>query len=479
MDRILGILFLSLFSIIARPQQNVLSSVDASQTMAAIYDYDVQAFNSSITQVSDPVIEAYLREYNALLIYTASNTPENYKKYVAMSDKALDLAGSHKYGATLTSNLQMHRSLVELSTGSLVGGGIQFWKSYRSFKKGEERYSDYDGQLMLRGVFDVLLSQIPEKWKSLAGLFGFGSGNLQKGFSEIDLYYKKVQHVKGLREEALLLTFANIFLSHDQRVTDAQRSLLRNSQTPVIIYAYLLSNGRNCMGSEADFILDNLPPSVLDKFPLIIHQKAKFALRRLDSDSAIKYADEFLTKYKGSSCRNDAPLLKAYALLLQGKRTEAITQANVAASMEFSSDVDKRTNADARIFHTMNQVLVKARFQFEYGNFSESLATLNSFKPKSEDMIEFYFRLARAEDKLGKSSEAIVHYDKAIALAANNKRYFGPYSAVYAADLSLRSGDKISAKKYIDKARVLNNGEFSKEIDQRISLTLRAIDGDK
>ncbi|MCQ2204710.1 MAG: tetratricopeptide repeat protein [Bacteroidales bacterium] len=478
--KILSTLVVSLLSLCSSwAQESVLASKASSEALAAVYAYDDAAFAEALSRIDDKAIAAFVVEYKSLLDYTAANNDGNYKRYVEASDKALAAVAKHRFEPTLTSNLQMHRSLVELSTGSLWGGGVYFWKSYRSFKRGEESHKDYDGQLMLRGIFDVLLSQIPEKWKGLAGLFGFSSGNLQQGFAEIEQYHQKVASVPGLSEESQLLVFANIFLSHDQRINDEQRSRLRNNTTPVVVYAYILSNGRNCMGSEADAVMSRLPQSVIDRFPLIIHQQAKFALRRLDTKSAIRYADEFLQKYRGSSCCNDAPLLKAYAYLVQGDTRQALENAQKAADMPFSSDVDKRTNADAKIFPTMDRTLVKARFQFEYGNFAESLATLRGYNPPQQHLIEYNFRLARAEEKLGNLTSAISCYDKAIAMSAKDKRYFGPYSAVYAADLMLRQGNLAKAKEYIQKARSLNNGEFSKEIDQRISLTLRAIDGDK
>ena len=456
-------------------ESNVLSYPNHSAVLSAIYNYDDEAYFKAITHVSDKAIASYLAEYRALMIYTASNSNANYDLYMKASDAALSAVAKHKYEPTLTSNLQIHRCLVEMSNGSMIGGGIQFWKSYRSFKRGEDKIPTYDGQLMLRGIFDILLSQIPEKWKGVAGLFGFGDGNLVKGFEEIDEYHKRVKHIAGLNEESLLLTFANIFLSHEQRVSDKQRNELRSCKVPVVAYAYLLSCGRKCMGAEADEVLAQLPSETFQKFPLMLHQRAKYALRRLDPTKAIQYANEFIQTYKGYSCRNDAPLIKAYALLLNGKKTEALQQAQIAVQTPYRSDVDKRTFRDAEIFPTMNATIVKARFQFEYGNFNESLATLKSITPQNADRLEHTFRTARAEEKLGDTANALKHYNQTISLAQNSKRYFGPYAAVYAADIMLKQGNKKAALNYITTARKLNNGEFSKEIDQRCELTERAV----
>ena len=461
-------------SISSVAQSNVLSEPNHSAVLAAIYNYDNEAYAKLLPNVTDKAIAAYLAEYQALMIYTAANSEANYRTYIKASDAALNAVEEHQYEPTLTSNLQLHRCLVELSNGSMFGGGVQFWKSYKSFKRGEQTLKNYDGQLMLRAIFDILLSQVPEKWKGLAGLFGFGDGNLTQGFAEIDQYHQKVKNVPGLNEESLLLTFANIFLSHEQRISDAQRTELRSSKAPVVTYAYLLSCGRKCMGAEADDVLNNLDAHTYQVFPLMYHQRAKYALRRLDTANAKHYANNFIAAYTGFSCRNDAPLIKAYAFLLEDNKVEAQKHAKTAMTTPYRSDVDKRTYRDAEIFEQMHPTLVKARFQFEYGNFEASLSTLNAFVPTTTHALEHAFRTARAKEMLGHTDEALRWYDKSISLAADSKRYFGPYAAVYAADIMLKRGNKDAAKRYVAVARKLNNGEFSKEIDQRCSLTERA-----
>ena len=117
--------------------------------------------------------------------------------------------------------------------------------------------------------------------------------------------------------------------------------------------------------------------------------------------------------------------------------------------------------------------MLRARLQFEYGRFERSLQTLKSFSPTKADEAEYNFRMARAEDRLGNPSAAIGLYDATIARSAGSKRYFGPYAAVHAADICLARGDRRGAMGYLAKARQMNNGEYKKELDQRIELTER------
>lgn len=474
--RILFVIFSFLIANITLAQENVLCEANCAKTFAAIYSLNYNAYQQAIEQVKDPALKAYLKEYWTLMKYTSANNKNNYKAYMKASDEALDAVDDYKYEATLRSNLLIHRCLVDLSDGAMVSGGVQFWKSYRAFKEGEEEYPQYDGQLMLRGIYDILLSQIPDKWKGLAGFFGFGKGDLKKGFSEISAYREKVKNVTGVCEESLVVSFANFFLSQEQTVSAEMATAMKSSKSPIVLYAYVLSMGRKQRGAEADDVLAGINPTTYVYFPLLSQQRAKFALRRLDADKCLFYADQFIQRYHGIACLNDAYLLKAYAYLLKGDNAQAQQFADKCASMSASSDVDKRTLSDAKRVSTTDVEMLRARLLFEYGDFAASREVLASMKPKDSDIIEYNFRIARAEDMLGHKANAETSYKQTIALASTDKRYFGPYAAVYMAEMKLKANDKATAKQYLTTAKSMNNGEFSKEIDQRIAVILRTIE---
>ena len=459
-----------------RAQENILSAGACGQTLAATYSLDESKYTTNLNLVTDKALAAYMAEYWALMKYTSANNKQNYKIYMQKSDDALDAVDDHKYGYCLRSNILIHRCLVDMSEGNMVSGGIQFWKSYRAFKNGEEKYPNYDGQLMLRGLYNILLSQIPDKWRGLAGFFGFGKGDLKKGFEQISAYREKVKDKVGICEESLVVSFANFFLSQEQTVSAEMATAMKSSKSPIVLYAYLLSMGRKQRGAEADELLATIDKSIYNTFPLLYQQKSKFALRRLDADNCILYADKFIQLYKGVACLNDAYLLKAYACLLKGDRQQAMQLAAKCASMSASSDVDKRTLADAKRMGETEVEMLKARMMFEYGDFKESRNILASMTPKASEIVEYHFRIGRAEDMMNNLAAAEKAYQQVIALTANDKRYFGPYAAVYLAEIKMKVGNKTAAKELLAKAKSMNNGEFAKEIEQRIAIDVRTIE---
>ena len=165
--RYILIFALLIATIEAKAQQSILATTACSKSLSDIYSCAFKTFEFDIQNVSDPALVAYLREYSSLMQYTIANNENNYEKYIKYSDKALDAVEDHVYEYTLMCNLRLHRCLVEMSKGNLWTGGIQFWKAYQLYKDAEEEHHSYDGQLKLRGIFNILLSQIPDKRNTL------------------------------------------------------------------------------------------------------------------------------------------------------------------------------------------------------------------------------------------------------------------------------------------------------------------------
>lgn len=464
----------------ARAQANQFASEACSEVVADIFSIDDAAFAKHIavlaTQTRDERARAaFLREYMALMRYAAANNKKNYDAYFKASDAAFSAADGSTYEDNLLSWLHIHKCMVYIYDGSMVSGGLQFLKSYRSFKRAESATPNYEGQIPLRGIFNIILSQVPEKWKGLAGFLGFDDGNTALGFKQLEDYRQKVKGVKGLNDEAVLFSFANMFFSFEQNMPSDIMEAIRTNEAPVVRYAYILSCGRSQNGEAAYKSLQDTPDEVMHRFPLLYHQKGKYALRRLEPDKAIKWGTRFTETYSGVSNKTGVYLDMAYAYLLKGDRTRAKAMVDKCRSMKSDFDIDRRAYEEAALAMDTPVKMLRARLMFEYGKFAEAEAELRSYTPRQKDLAEYYFRLARTEDKQGNKTEALAWYDKTISASAGSTRYFGPYAAVHAAEICIKNRDKSRATAYLAKAKKKNNGEYKKELDQRIELTEREV----
>ena len=109
--------------------------------------------------------------------------------------------------------------------------------------------------------------------------------------------------------------------------------------------------------------------------------------------------------------------------------------------MERFSASDANSAADAQRYAQTDTTLLKARLLTEYGLYDKALAALDGYRPDSATAIEYHFRRGRICQLKGLDAQAIEHYDKAIAQATADKRFHGPYAALYAAQSRDRRHD--------------------------------------
>lgn len=461
------------------PTPSIFADAASSRAFHDVYAVDAQAFAAHVAAVTDPAKAAFLREYMALMQYTAANTEARYDAYMSASDRALDATTKSTVADNLQCQLHLHKAMALMYEGSMLSAGLQFWKAYRCHKSAEKSCPGYDGQLLVRGLFNIVLSQVPEKWKTLKGLLGLDDGNLELGFQQIELYRQRVANIPGLADEAAMFSFANVFFSHDEVLAGQLEALIAENNSPVVRYAYLLTLGRRQKGEAATATLAKCSNDDMQRFPLLLHQQERWALRRGDNATALDYGRRFIAAYAGVSNAANGYLDMAYAHLLRGERPQA--QAMVAKCLVTTSsfDIDERSRSEAERLMNCDTALLRARLLYDYGNYQGARDRLLRLHVRQEDLPEWHFRLARAYELLGDTLQALRLYDKTIELSPNSTFYFGPYAAVHAADICLAQHDQQRCRKYALKAQQLNNGEYKKELDQRIELTLRTLDSKK
>lgn len=475
MDKIAITITLTILSTIfncafAKSSITPANNCHCASAMEAVYNFDSNTFDNEIHQIANETIVSYLREYNNLMHYVANNNEANYKTFLASNSKAISAIDKCDLPErfAIKSNLLLHKGLVEVSKGDALTGAMAIFKSYRAFKEGEKKSPTYIGQLKLRGVYNIVFSQIPDDMKSLTGFFGIEHGNLKQGLQQITEYISLVDNVRGLQQESLLLSFAHFFFSEQNTVNEQLAQKMRQSKSPVVIYTYILNLGKKNKGAEADQIFESLPHATFKSFPLLAHQQCKFALRRLDVTSALEAAKTFDNYYRGISCRADMMLLKSWAYKILNNDELGQKAANECIKTPHISNTDEVAINEAKLYKTIDINLLKARLLFEYGLYDKALAAISDCHVQNNNKIEYHYRLARILHNKKNSAKAIEEYNKAILFATSDKRYFGPYAAIYAAQLLLEEHNTNKAKEYISKAKTLNNGEYSKDINRRI-----------
>ncbi len=145
------------------------------------------------------------------------------------------------------------------------------------------------------------------------------------------------------------------------------------------------------------------------------------------------------------------------------------------------TDADKQAYKDAKSGNWPNKELLKARLLNDGGYYQKALALLHGKSSadfqKTEEKLEFYYRLARIYDDLNKDEEAIKMYLTAIDIGENRTEYFASRAALQIGNIYEKKGSKAIAISYYQKCINMASHEYKDSIDQKAKAGIARCNG--
>jgi tetratricopeptide (TPR) repeat protein len=151
-------------------------------------------------------------------------------------------------------------------------------------------------------------------------------------------------------------------------------------------------------------------------------------------------------------------LVRSKGYAIDGKDKIALREAN-----EAKPDID----------------LLKARFYFDGGYYNKAMAQLankdvSSFK-LIRDKVEYYYRLGRINDKVNKNNEAVLNYQKAIAIGKETSYYYAANAALLIGNIYEEIKENKKAANYYQQAVDMKNHDYQTDIDNDAKAGLKRI----
>ena len=116
-------------------------------------------------------------------------------------------------------------------------------------------------------------------------------------------------------------------------------------------------------------------------------------------------------------------------------------------------------------------LLLKTRLLNDGGYNNEALLLLNGKSvndfDKTEEKLEFAYRVGRIYDDIGKDDEAIKMYLYAIKLGANRTEYYAARAALQIGWIYERQGKMDLAVKYFQQCLDLKDHDYKDSLDQK------------
>lgn len=336
------------------------------------------------------------------------------------------------------------------------------------------------------GLINAVMGALPDGFlKSALSTFGI-KGNLQAGLNSLEklaenlpkssyepfyeetvFYYAYVLSDVAHAKDAYAKT-----MKYTARISDA--SLLKT-----YLQAYVCA--RNGHNDEAIKILADKPTgNAYQPFAYLDYLAGIAKLNKLDFSASAPF-DKFLQTNKGVNYIKDTNLHLGWIALLKGDSAGYSAMMSKTKTAGYSyNERDKQAVNEANA-PTPNVSLLKARLLFDGGYLAKALNVLSESKAddfnNAKDKAEYYYRLGRVNDDLGKDDQALSNYQNAINTGKGLKYYYAPKSAVQMGKIYEKKGLVAKAKSSYNIAIGMKNHEFENSIETEAKQGLKRVGG--
>lgn len=333
------------------------------------------------------------------------------------------------------------------------------------------------------GFINAVIGALPDGFlKSTLSTFGL-RGNLQQGLSMLDKLAENLpkSSYEPFYEETVF--YYAYVLSDVARSPQAYAKTMKytariadSSLLKAYLQAYVCT--RNGHNDEAIEILANRPTGAYyQAFPYLDYLMGIAKLNKLDYSASASF-DRFLQTNKGVNYIKDANLHLGWIALLKGDDAGYNAYAAKAKSSGYTyQERDKQALNDANA-PVPNKNLLKARLLFDGAYLSKAAEQLSSTTADDytspKDKAEYYYRLGRINDDLGKDELALANYQNAINVGKNLKYYYAAKAAIQMGKIYEKS-NPAKAKASFNTAIGMKNHEYESSIEAEAKQGLKRL----
>jgi hypothetical protein len=432
-----------------------------------------------------PLLENYIDYFTVL---TTDNKTEfdNFKdnksvRLDLISDDE-DLESPYYLYAQAEINLQW--ALMRGRFGEYFTAAREINKANSLLLENQKKFPGFHLNLKGLGVINAFLGNLPDGMlKSTLSTFGI-KGNLAAGTAMLDKLAENLPKsaFEPFFEEVIF--YDALVLSDVAKSPDAYAKIMKytarfngSSLLKTYIQAYIsLRTGHN---EQAIKILGDRPVGKdYQLFPYLDFLMGTALLNKLDY-SARSWLTKFLSNNKGMGYIKDAYLHLGWVSLLKGDTAGyKASMAKVSSQGYTYQEKDKQALSES-IGDIPNVTLLKARLLFDGGYFERSLGLMEDLDPKtlssSRDKAEFFYRLGRINDEIGKDQTALQNYMGAYNSGKNLKDYFAANSALLIGKIYEKQKNRPKARIYYNMVLKMKDHDYKNSIDSQAKAGLKRL----
>ena len=374
------------------------------------------------------------------------------------------------------SSVYVQKAFIEIKFAENWRASWDVRKAFILVKDNKRQFPTFAPNDLIYGSLQTVIATIPSGYSFFANLIGL-NGTMDEGLTLLkNIAYSNDPYAKLFSGES---AFTYCYLAY--HVANKKADVFNFIQTRKLdlvnnhLLAYMAANlaitDKRIEMSRS--IINNRNKSTeYYNLPIWDYEMAFIKLYHLETQEAASYYEGYLARFKGNFYVKDTYLKLSWCYYLQGnmKAAEA-ARINILKGGTTDTDADKQALKDAKSGVWPNIFLLKARMLSDGGYFQEALNMLNgktisSFSTDA-DKLEYYYRLGRIYDDLGKNDGAIKYYNLSITLGLNSREYYAARAALQVGEIYEREAKKKQAVEYFMQCLSMKDHEYKNSLDQK------------
>jgi len=433
-----------------------------------------------------PLLENYV-DYFYLL---TTDSKSEFDRLVDNKDDRLDeISGNDKnspYYLYAQAEINLQWALIRARYGSYLTAAREISRANSQLQENSKKFPGFHMNGKGLGLINAVMGALPDGFlKSTLSTFGL-KGDLQTGLTMLDKLAENLP--KSAYEpfyEETVFYYAYVLsdvAKSNQAYTKTMKYTARIADSS-LLKSYLQSYvcARNDHNDEAIAILTDKPTGAgYQPFPYLDYLMGIAKLNKLDYTAAASF-ERFLQTNKGVNYVKDTYLHLAWINLLKGNESGYQTYISKVKTLGYEyHDKDKQALNEVKA-PIPNKELLNARLLFDGGYFTKALSVLADAKAddyvSTKDKAEYYYRLGRINDALGKDDTALSNYQNTINIGKGLKYYFAAKAAVQMAKIYELKKNLPKAKAYFNIAINMSGHEQENSIENEAKQGLKRIGG--
>lgn len=431
-----------------------------------------------------PLLENYIDYFYLLTTESKSEFDRLEDNKAIRLDQISDDDKNSPYYLYAQAEINLQWALIRGRYGQFYTAAREINRAHNLLLENSKKFPGFHLNGRGLGLINAVMAALPDGFlKSALATFGI-KGDMETGLNMLN------KLVENLPKSAYEPFYEETVFSYVYVLSDVARSPSAYAKTMQytariaddnLLKSYLqayvcVRYGHN---DEAISILADKPSGAnYQPFPYLDYLMGVAKLNKLDY-SAGNYFDRFLQTTKGVNYIKDSYLHLAWIALLKGNDTTFSTLITKVKNNGYTyNEKDKQALNEANMA-TSNKDLLKARLLCDGGYFSRAFEVIADNKAEdfasAKDKVEYYYRLGRINDDLGKDALALSNYQNCINIGKSLKYYFASKSAIQMGKIYEKRKEQSKAKSYFNLAIGMKNHDYENSIEAEAKQGLKRI----